>query len=337
MTDTERPLIIASQRDVPKFEMNALAKEAKQNALSKSALIAKVTDRDSKILAVRAQQELKRVLNDIEKARKQLKEPLLAAGRQLDTLCAAESLELDKEFARVSGVVKEFDDAERQRVLEEERLQRDELARIEREAIAERKRIANELEAKEARIRAEQAEIERKAREVQETEARKVREEREAAEKLANEATTRKQREAAERARKEAAERARKAQDEAERSQAAAKAEKERQEALLAQERASAEAAQNALDEKTGDAVYAAGRPVEMTTVAGQRQRTDWQIIVEQPFVLAKFHPDLVDIKPRLSDIKNALNEGREVKGIKAERVHISGVRLPSERKAIEV
>jgi hypothetical protein len=74
-----------------------------------------------------------------------------------------------------------------------------------------------------------------------------------------------------------------------------------------------------------------------MTKASGQRLSTNWVITVEQPFVLAKYHPDLVDIKPRLGDIKQRLNEGIEVKGIKAVRETISGVRAPVERKAIEV
>jgi hypothetical protein len=165
MDNPENSLILASTRALPIFEFNISAKEAKARALEKSALIARVTDRDSKVLAVRAQEELKRQLNAIEKARKQLKEPLLNAGRQLDTLCAAESLELDKEFGRVSAAVKEFDDAERRRVAEEERLQRLELDRIEREKQAELKRIADE-----------QARIDREAKEAQEAAARAARE-----------------------------------------------------------------------------------------------------------------------------------------------------------------
>lgn len=335
--DTESPLIVASNRAVPTFEMNVLAKEAKSAALAKSALIAKVNDADSKILAVRAQQELKRVLADIEKARKTLKEPLLAAGRQLDNLCAAESLELEKEFGRVSNVVKEFDDAERRRVMEEERLQREELARIEREAAAERQRIADELAAKERKAREEAEVAERAAKAAQEEAEGKAREEREAAEKLAREATNKKQREAAAKAAQEAEERAEQARQEALKQQALREVERQKQEAALAAEREKAAQAQAAIEEKAGDAAYAAAKPIEITKVAGQRQKTDWQVTIEQPFVLAKFHPDLVNITPRLADIKNALNEGREIKGIKAERIHISGVRLPTERKAIDV
>jgi hypothetical protein len=290
MDNPENALIIASTRQLPTFELNEHAKVAKSKALENAALIAKVTNADSKIIAVRAQQQLKGVLNDIERARKQLKEPILEAGRKLDTLCATESLELEKEFGRVSNAVKEFDDAERRRVLEEERLQREELARIEREKQAELKRIADEQAAREAEARRVQEEADRKVREAAETAA-----------KLAAEATNKKQREAAEK-------------------------------------QAAAAAAQTAaIEEKAGDAAYCAAKPIEITKVAGQRQTTNWVITVENPYLLAKFHPDLVEIKPRLADIKAALNEGREIKGIKSVKEHVSGVRVPATQKAIDV
>ncbi|TSA40186.1 hypothetical protein D4Q85_00175, partial [bacterium] len=187
--DTENALIVASRRDLPTFELNPLARVEADQALQAAALIGKVTDRDSKIVAVRAQQELKRVITAYERARVTLKEPLLAVSRQLDNLVAREKLPLEKEFGRVSNVVKEFDDAERRRVLEEERLQREELARIEAAKQAELKRIADEQAARETEARRLQEEADRKAREAQEAAAR-----------LVAEATTKKQRQEALRA-----------------------------------------------------------------------------------------------------------------------------------------
>ena len=330
-------LIRVEGQVLPPFQFNESARLAKKQALEQSALIGKVSDRDSKIIAVRAQQALKVVISSIEKERKLLKEPLLNAGRQLDTLCAAESRELTFEFDRVSAAVSEFDAAERARVLEEERLQRAELARIEREKQAEIDRIAQEQREREEAARKAQEEIERKAREVKEAAERKAREEREAAEKLAREATNKKQREAAEKARVEAEKRAEAAHAEAMRVELAAKIEQEKREVELKRLADEAAAKTAAIEEKAGDASYAAAKPIDTTRVFGQRQSTNWIITVEQPFVLEKYHPDLVDIKPRLGDIKAALNEGREIKGIKAEREHLSGVRLPPERKVIEV
>lgn len=315
MDNPENALFIATTRQLPAFEINTNAKLAKSKALEHAALIGRVTDRDSKIIAVRSQQELKGLINAFEKSRVELKEPILHAGRKLDTLVAGEKLALEQEFGRVSNLVKEFDDAERRRVLEEERLQRLELERIEREKQAELKRIADEQAAKEA-----------EARKIQEEAERKVREAQEAAAALAAAAKTKAQHEAAEHARQEAL-----------KAQALREVERQKQEAELkkAAEEAAAKAA--LIEEKSGDAAYAAARPIEITKVDGQRQSTNWVIIVEQPFILARHHPDLVDIKPRLADIKAALNEGREIKGIRAERERVSGVRVPPERKAIDV
>ena len=315
MHNPENALIIASRRDLPTFEFNTNAKLAKTKALENAALIGKVTDRDSKIIAVRAQQELKGLINAFEKSRQELKEPILQTGRSLDTLVSVEKLPLEQEFGRVSNLVKEFDDAERRRVAEEERLQRLELERIEREKQAELKRIADEQAAKEVEARRIQEEADRAALEA------KL-----AAESMANAARNQKEAAIAEAHRKEAL----KMQQEAD-------AERKRQQEILSQQADAAAAKMALIEEKSGDAAYVAARPIEITKVAGQRQSTNWVITVDQPFVLAKFHPDLVDIKPRLADIKAALNEGREIKGIKAERERISSVRVPAPQKVIEV
>lgn len=316
MDNAETSLIVASRRDLPVFEFNAPALEAKNKALEASALIGRVTDADSKIIAVRAQQQLKRVIADIEKARKQLKEPLLAAGRQLDTLCATETLPLDREFGRVSNVVKEFDDAERRRVMEEERLQREELERIEREKQAELKRIADEQAAREAEARRLQEEADRKVREAQEL-----------AKQLAAEATNKKQRDEAEKARQRA-----------EVEELSAKAARERQDALLRDQAAAAAAKTAAIEEKAGDAAYCASRPIEITKVAGQRTTVEWKITKINDWVLAKARPDLVSkITFDMRGLKDELKRGVKLPGVEAEEEHAAGVKLPPSRKAIEV
>lgn len=335
--NSEQSLIIAPNQVLPLFQFNESAQEAKKVALITASFVDRVTDAESKAVAVNAQIELKRIISAIEKDRKQWKEPLLKAGRQLDTLCATEALEVEREFNRISQEVGLFDDIERSRVLEEQRLQRAELERIESEKQSEIKRIADEQAAREAEARRVQEEIDRKARESKEAAERKAREEREAAEKLAREATNKNEREAAEKARVEAEQSAAEAKIESNKTEAAAKVERERVEAALREQAATAQAQTAAIEEKAGDAAYCAAKPVETTKVAGQRQSTDWNIVVEQPFVLAKYHPDLVDIKPRLGDIKQRLNAGIEVKGIKAERKFTYGVIVPKDKKAIEV
>lgn len=312
-TTSETSLIVASRRDLPVFSLNV--NPDKEAALSQAALIGKVSNRDSKIVAVRAQQALKKVISDLEKARKFWKEPLIERGRELDTMIAQEKLEPEKELARVTDEVSIFDLAERRRVEEEERLQREQLARIQRERDAELARLAAEQRAKEAEARRVQEEADRKAREAQE-----------AAAALAAAATNKEQQEAAQRAQEEAA-----------KAIGAAFAVKQAQDARIEAVAAQTAALTQQIEEKAADAAYVAARPIEATHVAGQRKATGWKIEIVDVYMLAKFRPDLVEFKPKLGEIKAALNEGQEIRGIKAEREYTSGVRLAPERKIIDV
>lgn len=316
MDNPETSLIGSSTRQLPVFEFSPWAKEEKAKALEAAALIGRVVNGDSKVLAVRAQMELKRIIAAIEKARKQLKEPLLDAGRKLDTLCASESLELEKEFGRVSNAVKEFDDAERRRVAEEQRLQQEELARIEREKQAELKRIADEQAAREAEAKRIQDEIDRKAREAKE-----------AAERLAREATNKKQREAAEAARQQAL-----------KKQAAAEVERQKQETALREQQAAAAAQTASIQEKAADAAYCAAKPVEITKVAGQRTTCDWEITKINEWALLKARPDLVrKIEFDLRAIKDELRRGVKLAGVEAKETFKADVRVAPGRPLIEV
>lgn len=174
--------------------------------------------------------------------------------------------------------------------------------------LAEARRIREEQEAQArelARIEAEkQAELRRIADEQARVE-REAREAREAAERAAREATNKAQREAAAKAMAEA-EAARKAAD-----QAKAKADAEAQ---IATERAQAAAAAEA-------------KPIVAQRSFGQRITTDWEITVTNPYELAKFHPDCVKIEPLMTPIKQALNQGIAVKGVRAEKITKSNVR----------
>lgn len=77
--------------------------------------------------------------------------------------------------------------------------------------------------------------------------------------------------------------------------------------------------------------------PAAPARAEGQIVKTDWNVTVTNPYELARFHPDCVNITPRLSEIKRLLNEGIQVKGIRAEKMTVATVRLPAQRKAIEV
>lgn len=184
--------------------------------------------------------------------------------------------------------------------------------------LAEQRRIREEEELQRrelARIEAEkQAELKRIADETARLE-REAREAREAAERQAREATNKKQREAAERARLEAE---------------ALRKESEKASALAAEKSAKVE-------EKAAEQTYVSARPIQATRETGQVVKTDWEITVTNPWELAKFHPDMVKIEPLLTPIKAALNEGRTVKGVTANKKLTSGVRAGLPMRAIDV
>ncbi len=113
------------------FSPDALA--LKEAALSSGALVGRVTNGDEQILAVRAQQEIAQVLRSVEKARKEIKQPVLDYGRAIDDAAKKFSDELDREEGRIAQLVSEFQLAERRRVAAAEALQQKELQRIEHE------------------------------------------------------------------------------------------------------------------------------------------------------------------------------------------------------------
>lgn len=69
----------------------------------------------------------------------------------------------------------------------------------------------------------------------------------------------------------------------------------------------------------------------------GQSVRTEWQITVTDIWLLARAHPGLVTITPKLQDIRAMLDAGVKVAGITAEKAVASGVRAGRAMAAIEV
>lgn len=110
--------------------------------------------------------------------------------------------------------------------------------------------------------------------------------------------------------------------------------ERERQEALAA---AKTPEAKQAVEEQAAAKTAVAAAPIQTTREAGQVVRTDWEIHVINPWELAKFHPDCVKIEALLTPIKQRLNEGLEVKGVKAVKVTKTDVRVGSRASIIEV
>lgn len=107
-----------------------------ESALEKGALIGKVENADENAQAALAQREMKTILSDFEKARKQAKAPVLDYGRQIDNILRTEIQEVDREYARIGGLVAQFQLAEKRRVaaamiLEQERLSKLEAEKME--------------------------------------------------------------------------------------------------------------------------------------------------------------------------------------------------------------
>jgi hypothetical protein len=108
-------------------------------ALESSALIGKVEDAASQERAVASQGKLLTVIRAVERARKAVKEPVLALGKEIDRKAKEFIAELDAEGMRVAGLINEFQEKERMRLQSEARLQESALTRLERE---ENERIA---------------------------------------------------------------------------------------------------------------------------------------------------------------------------------------------------
>ncbi len=80
-----------------------------------------------------------------------------------------------------------------------------------------------------------------------------------------------------------------------------------------------------------------ASAPQDAARVDGQRIANDWEIEVVDVHTLYRCHPNCVELKPRLSEIKNLLKIGATIQGIRALAVVKSSVKLPPRRAAIDV
>ncbi len=66
--------------------------------------------------------------------------------------------------------------------------------------------------------------------------------------------------------------------------------------------------------------------PVAPVRAEGQRVTSDWDVHVNDPWLLARAHPTCVNIEPRKSEIKALLNAGVKVAGVTATRKIVSTV-----------
>ncbi len=272
-----------------KITFSPEAERLKEDALTSSALIARVTNAAENETAVDAQTALKTVVSLVEKARKAAKAPVLDYGRKIDSAATEFVTELEAELVRVSELTGNFQTLEQAKVRAAEAARRLEEEKLERERVAEQERIL----------------------EAQQAEQRRLSQEASLAALRLQEAKSAKDRAAA----------------------VADQLEIERQTKLAA---ATSHDALDAVNEHFSR--RAADLPVVTATRAeGQIVKNDWLIEITDAWLLARCHPTCVKIEPRLTEIKELLKVGVNVKGIKATPVTNSNVRLGSERKAIEV
>lgn len=143
----------------------ALAERDRLLSLARKGKV--VTDAASAQRATDVLKEVKAFTRSIESTRKEVKEPVLQLGKDIDGLARTLTEELEREASRISALVGEWQ-AEQNRIADEARRKAwEEEQRIRREAEAreraEQERLAAEQRAREEEVRRVQAELEAKA------------------------------------------------------------------------------------------------------------------------------------------------------------------------------
>lgn len=126
--------------------LNPEAITLRDELVQKASLIKTVTDEASQALAVAAVRDLKAISKAVEANRTALKAPVLALGRQIDTLAKEFTAGIEAESRRIEQRVASYQ-AEQRRLQEEEERRRQQIAR---KAEEEQRRLAEERAAKEA-------------------------------------------------------------------------------------------------------------------------------------------------------------------------------------------
>lgn len=142
--------------NLPPITFTQAALEAKEKALESSALVARVSNAAENDSAVIAQKELARVIREVERARKEVKDPVIDIGRRIDDAAKAFVVELKGEELRIAKLVGDF-----QALEEAKRKAAEEAARLERERIERERWEAERKAAEAARIEAARIEQER--------------------------------------------------------------------------------------------------------------------------------------------------------------------------------
>lgn len=141
------------------------------DALECAALIGRVSNADENDKCAEAQKKVKACINEIEKVRKELKEPILEFGRLIDATAKKISEPLKPEEIRLGQLAGDFAELQNAKQRAAEAAAILEQQRIERERVAELARIAREEAIHLANLEAAEREAQRKVNEAKTAEA----------------------------------------------------------------------------------------------------------------------------------------------------------------------
>lgn len=134
------------------------AEQAKAKALEVAGKITAVKTADEATLAVAASSSCKKLVQQVEKSRKDVKGPVLEIGKRIDSIACQYAHNLQVEIDRIEGLMRDYEIERQRKQREEEEKRQAELRRVEEE-----RRKAEEAA---ARAKAEQEEKERREAEL---------------------------------------------------------------------------------------------------------------------------------------------------------------------------
>ncbi|MDR1283887.1 MAG: hypothetical protein LBK99_24175 [Opitutaceae bacterium] len=115
MSEENNYLTLTGVAAQPSCEIAVEAQEKKVLTLAETRAITVITDVESQNAAVAGLKKITELLKEAEDCRAKIKAPVLAIGREIETVAKSYSLELDVEKRRLALLVGAFQDAERQR------------------------------------------------------------------------------------------------------------------------------------------------------------------------------------------------------------------------------
>jgi len=130
--NNEKQITIVGNLPAPTIGISPAAEEAKRYALESAAAVAEIATVEDLDAASGALTRITSILTNIEKCRKEVKQPVIDVGRGIDDVAKKYCAELETEKRRLSVLVGTYNEAQR---LKAERA-REEAAQREREAMA---------------------------------------------------------------------------------------------------------------------------------------------------------------------------------------------------------